>query len=138
MEIGELLELLESEHVNMAKNLGLLQNAIQKRDLEEAKSILDGMDETLMQHFLDEEARLLRLIIQAFGREGAEESIEIFQEHIEIDSLVKKLRHAMESGSVSPEEVWRALNGLMEGHFGRESRTAFPCVREAARLLAGK
>lgn len=135
LEIGELVELLEKEHVRMVETLASLHDAIQRRDFSGAKSLMGGMDETLTQHFLDEEARLLLLIVQAFGREGAAESIEIFQEHVEIDGLVKKLREKLSSGAVSQELAWKELDEFMEAHFDRESNTAFPCVRKAAQML---
>ena len=135
LELDRLLELLEKEHMIMIGTLSSLREAIQRRDVQAARSIIQGMDETLVQHFLDEESTLLLLIVQAFGREGAAESIGIFQEHIEIDSLVGKLRETLMSGVDSSAIAWKELVEFMESHFDRENSTAFPCVREAARRL---
>ena len=136
LEIDELITLLETEHEKIRSALVELHRLLEAGKLAEATDIIKAMDETLIQHMLDEEATLLRAVIEAFGREGARESIEVFQEHVEIDSLIKEMKRSITAVDVDPIVISHELSLLLNSHFLKEHASVFPCVREAERRLA--
>jgi iron-sulfur cluster repair protein YtfE (RIC family) len=137
LDIDELITLLETEHERIRSALVELHGLLESGKLLEAMGIIKGMDETLIQHMLDEEATLLRAVIRAFGREGARESIEVFQEHVEIDSLIKEMKRSINAGDAGLTGISVRLSAFLNSHFQKEQTTVFPCVREAERKLAG-
>lgn len=137
LEIGELIDLLETEHARIKSTLSDIQKDIASGNIESAVNRVRDTDETLIQHMLDEEAVLLKAMIQAFGREGSWEAIEVFQEHVDIDSLVKEMKMSLDHGDGRREAIASRLSELLLSHFEKERTKIFPCARDAERKLNG-
>ena len=137
LDIDELIALLETEHERIRSALVELRVLLESGEMEKAMDMIRGMDETLIQHMLDEEATLLRELIRVFGREGAWESIEVFQEHADIDRFIKELKKSIDGGNANITELSAGLSDFLRNHFQKEHTMVFPCVRDAERKLAG-
>lgn len=137
MSTEELIEVLEKEHESLISTLKKLQDAVSREDAGTAYSIISGIDETLVQHMIDEEANLLKTLIQVFGREGSVEAIEVFREHVDIDALIKEMKKMLYEGKSSRPGMLSQLGDLLAGHFQKEHERVFPCALDAARRLEG-
>ncbi|MBX8632373.1 MAG: hemerythrin domain-containing protein [Thermoplasmata archaeon] len=135
LDISSLIDVLEEEHRRISGKLSEMSSMLEARNMEGFRSALNSIDDTLLQHMLDEEATLLREIIRAFGREGARESIEVFQEHVDIDALIKRMKKSLENGSSGTEEEITFLSSMLSEHFRKEHSRVFPCALDAARML---
>lgn len=137
MSTEELIPLLEREHNALLETLKLLEEAIFRKDAKAAWGIVDGIDETLVQHMIDEEANLLKTLIQVFGKEGSMESIEIFREHVDIDAMIREMKKSIADVRTDQERLLSDLGTLLSAHFRKEHEKVFPCALEASRRLFG-
>jgi hypothetical protein len=80
MEFEELISVLTAEHAEMKKDLADVKQAIAKRDFSSASKILRELDRMFKQHIADEEAQVLRILIDAYGVEGADDAIKVFRQ----------------------------------------------------------
>jgi len=133
--VEELIGVLEEEHDSVRDWLQEMLSYVETGNIVDFRRRLEIIDETMIQHMLDEEATLLRAIIEAFGREGAHESIEVFQEHVRIDALIKEMKREFADDMVPEREKLDRLSSMMKEHFLKEERGVFRCAMDAARKL---
>lgn len=128
LELPALLERLMNEHdeiKNLLNELSILlfENkflTVAKR-LEELKLIID-------QHIIDEEAKILKFLLNTVSKEESSQAIAVFQQHREIHQLLKKLR---ENAQLLREEstiIRGELENIMMMHFEAEEHRIFPLV----------
>ncbi len=126
MALEDLVALLEKEHEDVRKEMFLISEMLLKGDSDTLSRRLASLDEELMQHMLDEEASVLRVLIQAYGRDGSEEAIEVFREHVEIKRLLDDLRKGIAENQEERMKTRDALDTLLVNHFTKEDETIFP------------
>ena len=126
MEFEELISVLTAEHVEMKKDLADVKQAITKGDFSSASKILGELDWMFKQHIADEEAQVLRILIDAYGVEGADDAIKVFRQHRPIYDLMEEVKRL---ASLSVEELASdeyGLRQLLEEHTFAEESRVFP------------
>lgn len=126
IEFEELISVLIAEHVEIMKELARLKKSVEGREFSSAAETLGELDRLFRQHIADEEAQVLRLLIDAYGVRGADEAIMIFRQHRPIYQLMEEVKKL---ASLSPEEL--ALNeanlrSMLEKHTQAEENRIFP------------
>lgn len=126
MEFEELISVLVAEHVRMSRDLAQVEQAVSKKDFTSASRILKGLDTLFRQHIADEEAQVLRLLIDAYGLKGAEDAILVFRQHRPIYDLMEQVKKL---ASISTEELASnedRLKRLFYEHTLAEESRVFP------------
>ena len=126
MEFEELISVLIVEHAKMESNLTEVKRAISNRDFSSASRILKELDDLFKQHIADEEAQVLRLLIDAYGVKGADDAIVIFRQHRPIHDLMEEIKKL---ASLSIEQLATSedrLSRLFEQHTLAEEGRVFP------------
>ncbi len=96
-----------------------LTNAIAEEDYVTGAGLLQEFNPYLRQHIIDEEARVLKLLLEAYGRQGAEEAIKVFQQHKRIHNAIEEMR-SLASTSPSLLVGKRAALDCLLDCFGKE------------------
>lgn len=126
MEFEELISVLIAEHTEMKRDLAEIKQAVSKRDLLYASRVLRDLDRLFKQHIADEEAQVLRILIDAYGVKGADDAIKLFRQHRPIYDLMEEVKKL---ASLSSEELASdedRLLQLLEDHTLAEERRVFP------------
>ena len=126
LEFEDLISVLVTEHVKMKSDLEEVEKAVSKRDFVAAAGILRGLDGLFRQHIADEEAQVLRLLIDAYGLKGAEDGILVFRQHRPIYDLMEQVKKL---ASISTEELASnedRLKRLFDEHTLAEESRVFP------------
>jgi hypothetical protein len=89
---------------------------------------------TFRQHIADEEGQVLRLLIEAYGKEGAEEAIKVFRQHRPIYALMQTVEKfsELEAQELSLREA--QLTELLGDHALTEEKRIFPGAISASRV----
>ena len=126
MEFEELISVLVAEHAEMKRDLAEVRQAVSKRDFQSASKVLRELDGLFKQHIADEEAQVLRVLIDAYGVKGAEDAITVFRQHRPIYDLMEKVKKlaALRIEELAPSED--ALRQLFEEHTLAEESRVFP------------
>ena len=122
----ELISVLIAEHAEIRKELVHLKRSVESREFSSAAEILGGLDRLFRQHIADEEAQVLRLLIEAYGVKGADEAIVIFRQHRPIYQLMEEVKKL---ALLSPKELAlneASLRNMLEGHTQAEENRVFP------------
>jgi len=133
-----MIERLKAEHIMFESKLVQVEDNIKRNDLKQASQIIQGISDKILQHAVEEEARLMRVIMHNAKNESSE-SIEIMQEHNWIMNFLKDRLVAVKNASASsdPDEYEHAKNNLNEfvnnlrKHFREEELTVFPLTLRA-------
>jgi hemerythrin-like domain-containing protein len=126
MEFEDLISVLVSEHGEMKKGLAQVKQSVSNKDFSSASRVLRDLDRLFKQHIADEEAQVLRLLLDAYGVEGAEEAIIIFRQHRPIYDLMEEVKKL---ASLPIDELARdedRLRRLFEEHTLAEESRVFP------------
>ncbi len=126
MEFEELISVLIAEHAEMKKGLVDVEKAVSNKDFSSASKILQELDSLFKQHIADEEAQVLRLLIDAYGVKGAEDAITVFRQHRPIYDLMESIKRL---ASLPAEELSSRegdLKRLLEEHTLAEESRVFP------------
>ena len=82
--IADMIERLKSEHRNFETKLqeieDVINNSNKDKDIVNATKIIRNMSDSIIHHAVEEEARLLRVIMHK-AKDESSESIKIMQEH---------------------------------------------------------
>jgi hypothetical protein len=141
--IPEMIERLKREHRNFESKLDEADNNINRNnDVASGTRIISDMSKSIIHHAVEEEARLMRVIMHN-ARDESSESIKIMQEHNWVlnffkNKLVSIEQNATSSYSESPKtEYNQAKNELNEfitnlrSHFVEEEQIVFPLALRA-------
>lgn len=137
IEFEELISVLIAEHARMKSDLAEVAQAVSRRDFSSASRILSGLDSLFRQHIADEEAQVLRLLIDVYGVKGAEDAIMVFRQHRPIYDLMENVKKL---ASLSPEELASSeerLRLLLDDHTLAEETRVFPRAVSTHRDQAG-
>ncbi|HET7284013.1 MAG TPA: hemerythrin domain-containing protein [Nitrososphaeraceae archaeon] len=145
--IPKMIERLKSEHRSFESKIAEVQGSINNDDIAHATEIIRIMTDKITHHAVEEEARLMRVIMQKAKDESAE-SIRIMQEHnwvidffknklgaienrinSKIDSQIQGDDHA-DKNQQSKKELTEFVTNL-RSHFSEEEQTVFPLSLKA-------
>jgi hypothetical protein len=126
MEFDELIAVLVAEHGKMKSGLAEVERVAAKKDFDSAAKILKSLDALFRQHIADEEAQVLKLLIDAYGVRGAEDAIVVFRQHRPIYDLMEKVKKL---ASLPLHELATSegeLRRLFDEHAHAEETRVFP------------
>ena len=126
IEFEELISVLVAEHAKMKNDLAEVGRAVSKKDFASASRTLQGLDILFRQHIADEEAQVLRILIDAYGVKGAEDAITVFRQHRPIYDLMEEVKKlaSLSTGELASDET--RLLSLLEAHTLAEESRVFP------------
>jgi hemerythrin len=130
--IPDLIERLKGEHRKFESKLAQLEAADTVN--EQSMKILDELSEPVVRHAVEEEARVLRVILHN-AKEQSTESIKIAQEHNWIADFIKKTIPKM--ASMPPDQAKQEMVKFVQNlrsHFSEEEQIMFPLALKANSL----
>jgi iron-sulfur cluster repair protein YtfE (RIC family) len=126
--IKELIEKLKEEHSSLP---GLIDDAIityKTGNLSGAFPVIAEVRETLSQHIIDEEATLLKFLLEKLGKEASEPYIKILQDHPKIMKLVEQSVESTYTGWTETENDLNTLKEFLAEHNKQEEAELYPKV----------
>src|SRR3954452_25127743 len=91
--ISQMIQRLKQEHVAFELTFKKAEKCINENAIKDAIKIIHDMSESIIKHAVEEEARLMRVIMQNAKEESAD-SIKIMQEH---NWVVDFLKHKLQN-----------------------------------------
>jgi hemerythrin-like domain-containing protein len=128
-----MIERLKSEHIVFESKLVQIENSIKVNNIKLAAQIVQGIEEKIIQHAVEEEARLMRVIMKN-AKDESSESIKIMQEHNWLMNFLNNRLTLIKNAATSsdPAEYEKAkvdLNEFVDNlrqHFKEEEQIVFP------------
>jgi hemerythrin len=139
--IPEMIKRLKSEHKKFESNLVKVKIGIEDNNITLASEIIQSISDKINHHAVEEDARIMRVIMHKAKEESAE-SVKIIQEHNWVMDFLKNRIIMVEKASASsdPDEYEQAKNALNEfvgnlrKHFKEEEEIVFPLALRAEAL----
>ncbi len=142
--ITNMIERLKSQHLNFETQLQEVESAINNdKDIAYAAKIIRSMSESIIYHAVEEEARLLRVIMHK-AKDESSESIKIMQEHNYVINFLKTNLNTIENkktldvdSSSKYKEDTKSVNEFisnLRNHFLEEEQIVFPLVLKAENI----
>ena len=91
--IPQMIERLKQEHIDFESTLEKITKYIDENKIEDALETLHNLSNLIIKHAVEEEARLMRVIMQK-AKEESPDSIKIMQEH---NWVVDFLKHKLQN-----------------------------------------
>jgi hemerythrin-like domain-containing protein len=128
-----MIERLKSEHIVFESKLVQVENNMKRNDIRLAAQTIQDMGNKIIQHAVEEEARLMR-VIMSNEKDESSESIKIMQEHNWLMNFLNKRlmlikNTAASSDSAEKEKAKGDLNEFVDNlrkHFKEEEQIVFP------------
>lgn len=132
--IPRVVERLKRDHKELESKLAQIQKAVDDGKPKVAISLLNSIGQQLLRHAVEEEARLMRVIMWEFKKES-EESISIMRYHREISAFLKQrlLKLPELHGNAALREIQIFVNDLRR-HHAEEEKATFPLALKADEL----
>jgi len=136
--IPRMIERLKSEHVMFESKFIQVENNLKRNDIKQAAQIIQGISDEIIQHAVEEEARLMRVIMYK-AKEESSEPIKIMQEHNWVLNFLKNTMITVKKASTSSdpnvyEQAKEDLNEFVNNirkHFEEEEQIVFPLTLRA-------
>jgi hypothetical protein len=137
-----MIDRLKREHVGFELNLKKVTGQMDENEIESAVKTIHGMSELIIKHAVEEEARIMRIIMQK-AKEESPDSIKIMQEHNwVVDFLKHKLQNIEDEGRQQEKQhnqryqqvVKNEINEFvanLRNHFSEEEQIVFPLALKA-------
>jgi hemerythrin-like domain-containing protein len=138
LRFEDLILVLVSEHAEIERKLAQLERFTEDMDFSHAAAILKDLDRLFRQHIADEEAQVLRLLIEAYGVKGAASAISVFRQHRPIYRLMQEVGKL---ASLPPRELATneaKLRALLKEHTQAEETRVFPNALSTFKSGAGR
>jgi hemerythrin-like domain-containing protein len=131
--IPMMIDRLKTEHIFFEAKLVQIENSIGRNDIKQAAQTVQDMADKIIQHAVEEEARLMRVIMKN-AKDESFHSISIMQEHNWImnflNNRVTLIKNASKSSDAAEKEKAKAhLNEFVHNlrkHFKEEEQIVFP------------
>jgi len=104
----------------------VLGGALSEGRYTEAGSAAVGLRDSLRQHVIDEESKVLKLLIDVHGRAGVGAAIRTFQRHRAVHHLLNEIENLARSAPESASGKYGELAQILQSHFGAEKDRIFP------------
>jgi NADH dehydrogenase/NADH:ubiquinone oxidoreductase subunit G len=144
--IPQMIERLKQEHIDFESTLKIIAKYIDENKIKEALLTLHNVSESIIKHAVEEEARLMRVIMQK-AKDESTDSIKIMQEHNwVVDFLKHKLQNTdneihqqypqqqQQQQQQLQEKVKKEINEFianLRNHFSEEEQIVFPLALKA-------
>ena len=126
LELDRLVSTLIAEHGQIRRQIDDIGATLKAGKLVRAGDLLDGLDRSLRQHIVDEEAQVLKRLISARGRDGADSDIKTMQQHRRIHRQIQAVQERLPSWSDPDVSVYVELDRLVRDHLKKEEQEVFP------------
>ena len=131
--IPRMIERLKTEHIFFESKLVQIDNNIKRNYIKQAAQSVQDIGDKIIQHAVEEEARLMRVIMKN-AKDESSESIKIMQEHNWLMSFLNNRLKLIKNAATSsdPAEYGKAKRDLNEfvynlrKHFKEEEQIVFP------------
>jgi hemerythrin-like domain-containing protein len=127
-----MIKRLELEHKDFESKLAEVKTNVDANNIIRATEIIRSISDKITRHAVEEEARLMRVIMHK-AKEESTESVKIMQEHNWVTNFLNnRLIKLEEFSSSDQEEYQQAKNDLNEfvtnlrTHFKEEEQILFP------------
>ena len=141
--IPQMIERLKSEHRSFESKIAEVQGNINNNDIEHATEIIRSMIDKVTHHAVEEEARLMRVIMQK-AKDESPKSIKIMQEHNwvmdffknKLEDIENRINSEIDSKNhtdkkeQSKKELTEFITNL-RSHFSEEEQIVFPLALKA-------
>ena len=127
--LEELIPVLLREREGQRSRITQLTDALAREDYARTAELLESLSGSPTQHIVDDETQMLKLFLDAYGREGTSEAIKLFQQH---RSKHKRVLALQQLGATSPkgpslqETKVKVLEKLAQDHDQAEEDSVFP------------
>jgi hypothetical protein len=147
--IPQMIERLKSEHRSFESKMIQIQDSINNNDIAHAMEIIRSMTDKVTRHAVEEEARLMRVIMQK-AKDESPESITIMQEHNwlvnffknKLGAIENRLNSKIDSQTQEDDDYYvgkreqskKELNEFvtnLRNHFSEEEQIVFPLALKA-------
>ena len=136
--IPDMIKRLKSEHKKFESDLIRVKTSIEDNNITLASEIIQSISDKIVHHAVEEEARLMRVIMHKAKEESAE-SVKIMQEHNWVMNFLKNkiIMIKQVPASSNADEQEQAKNDLNEfvsnlrNHFKEEEEIVFPLAVKA-------
>ena len=134
--LEELIPVLLREREEQRSRITQLTDALAREDYAKTTELLESLSGSPTQHFVDDETQMLKLFLDAYGREGTSEAIKLFQQH---RSKHKRVLALQQLGATSPkglgsqEAEVKILEKLAQEHDQAEEHSVFPLALKTSR-----
>lgn len=132
--IPKVVERLNSEHKEIEQKLSKIEEASKSGDVKVAIGLLNDISTQILRHAVEEEARLMRVIMWE-TKQQSEPSISTIRQHVDIANFLK---HRLPNLTTLPDSVARREIRIfvddLRKHHAEEERIVFPLALEADRL----
>jgi hemerythrin-like domain-containing protein len=140
--IPQMVDRLKREHVDFGLNLDIITNSVDANEINKATKTIRDMSELIIKHAVEEEARIMRVIMQK-AKEESKDSIKIMQEHNwVVDFLKQKLpdmeNEIIQQGKQHDQQQQQKLKDKineyvsnLRNHFSEEEQIVFPLALKA-------
>jgi iron-sulfur cluster repair protein YtfE (RIC family) len=141
--IPQMIERLKQEHLDFESTFKRVEKCINENAIKGATKVIRDISESIIKHAVEEEARLMRVIMHDAKEESAD-SIKIMQEH---NWVVDFLKHKLQNieGEIDQhnsqqlqlhlqEKVKGEINEFianLRNHFSEEEQIVFPLALKA-------
>jgi len=135
--IPQLIDRLKQEHDNFEVSFKNIEKSINENEIGNAIETINDLSESIIRHAVEEEARIMRVIMQK-SKEESTDSIKIMQEHNwGIDFLKHNLQNIenevhqqqLQPDQEQQQEIKRQLKEFiakLQNHFFEEEQIVFP------------
>jgi hemerythrin-like domain-containing protein len=126
-----LISLLSHEHEEQRRRLADLVDVLAERDYSEVARLATEFDNSSIQHIVDEENVLLKLLIDTYGRARAEDAIKVFQQHRTMHKLTDTISKGAFTTPEDTSSIVIEFDKLVRSHFKAEVERIFPWALKA-------
>ncbi len=136
--IPQMIDRLKQEHNTFESTLQKVEDHIDKNNIKRAIELIRNISDLIIRHAVEEEARIMRVIMQK-AKEESPESIRIMQEHnwvvdflkyklssLENNNNYQQNNQGQQQGKIKNEINEFVIN--LRNHFSEEEHIVFPLV----------
>ena len=124
-----MVQRLRAEHRDFRIELIKIED-VSEVSSQKAIEMLKELKKPIILHTVEEEARIMRIIIQK-AKEQSEQSIKILQEHNGIINFLEKRIPQLEGSSQDIVDDVTKFGDAMRKHFSEEEQVVFPLALKA-------
>jgi hemerythrin-like domain-containing protein len=139
--IPQMIERLKQEHVDFESTFKKTEKYIDENEIKEAIKIIHDTSKSIIKHAVEEEARIMRVIMQNAKEESAN-SIKIMQEHNwvvdflkhKLQNIENEIKNQQYPQQLQQQKVKSEINEFivnLRNHFSEEEQIVFPLALKA-------
>ncbi len=126
----EFVASLVKAHGDIRRRLSVIGTTLKEQDVPAGLASLRELMDTLDRHVVEEEARVLKVLIGAHGRDGAGDAIRTMQQHRRVHRLVNAMLDRLPESAEDLSKAHVELEALQDEHFRAGEGRIFPWAIE--------